>query len=118
MNSVEEYARKWAKSEATDVNTLSEWVKSIRKLLKQRKGRLRNVMCTRSASIFKDPQVNKELSEIQDQFVLVPADKACNNIVFVCKKNIILPVSLKNLVWIHIPITQHIQKQRERSLKF
>ena len=86
MSSVEDYARSWAKYEDSDINTLSEWVKSIRKLVKQRIGRLRRVMSTKYNSIFKDPNVSAELADLHDQFVLTPADKASNNIVFVCKK--------------------------------
>ena len=86
MNSVEDYARNWAKEEESDVNTLSEWIKSIRKIIKQRIGSLRKHMSTRHVSVFEDPQVSNVLSELHDQFVLVPADKASNNIVFVCKK--------------------------------
>jgi hypothetical protein len=36
MNSVEEYARRGTKSEGEELDTLSEWIKSIRKLLKPR----------------------------------------------------------------------------------
>ena len=42
-------------------------------------------MSTRAPSIFKDPQVAKMLSQLQDKYVIVPADKAPNNIVFICK---------------------------------
>ena len=86
MNSVEDYARTWAKAENSDVNSLSEWVKSIRKLVKKRIGRLRKVMTSKYDSIFTDPQVSSELSELHDKFILTPVDKASNNIVFVCKK--------------------------------
>ena len=55
MNSVEDYARTWAKAEDSDINSLSEWVKSIRKLVKKRIGRLRKVMSTKYESIIKDP---------------------------------------------------------------
>ena len=34
---------------------------------------------------FKDPDVAKTVSVINDKYVIVPADKAKNNIVFVCK---------------------------------
>ena len=37
-------------------------------------------------SVFKKPEVVNELHRLHDNFVLVPADKASNNIVFVCKK--------------------------------
>jgi hypothetical protein len=33
MDSVEDYARKWAKREKEDLDTLSEWVKSVRSLM-------------------------------------------------------------------------------------
>jgi hypothetical protein len=36
-------------------------------------------------SVFKKPEVVNELRRLHDNFVLVPADKASNNIVFVCK---------------------------------
>ena len=71
LNSVEEYARCWAKKEDVEVDTLSEWVKSV--------------MSRRHESVFDDPDVAAELTEIHEKFVVVPADKASNNIVFVCK---------------------------------
>jgi hypothetical protein len=37
-------------------------------------------------SAFKKPEVVNELHALHDNFVLVPADKASNNIVFICKK--------------------------------
>ena len=35
-------------------------------------------------SAFHKPEVEKELNRLHEEYVLVPADKACNNIVFVC----------------------------------
>ena len=40
-------------------------------------------------SVFNKPEVKKELDRLHDQYVLVPADKAGNNIVFVCKAHYI-----------------------------
>ena len=40
-------------------------------------------------SMFDDPDVAAELAEIHEKFVVVPADKASNNIVFVCKTHYI-----------------------------
>jgi hypothetical protein len=37
-------------------------------------------------SVFKNTEVVNELCRLHDNFVLVPADKASNNIVFVCEK--------------------------------
>jgi hypothetical protein len=36
-------------------------------------------------SAFHKPEVVKELKKLHEEYVLVPADKASNNIVFVCK---------------------------------
>ena len=85
MDSVEEYARRWAKSEGEELDTLSEWIKNIRKLLKSRIHHLSGKMRTIYPSVFKNTEVVNELRRLHDNFVLVPADKASNNIVFVCK---------------------------------
>jgi hypothetical protein len=39
----------------------------------------------RITSVFKDQEAVKRLSSLHDKYVIVPADKASNNIVFVCK---------------------------------
>jgi hypothetical protein len=44
-------------------------------------------MSTRAISIFKDPNVAKHLSRLHDKYIVVPVDKAPNNIVFVCKSH-------------------------------
>ena len=56
MDSVEGYIRQWAKHEKEDLDTLSEWVKSVRSLIQIRIKKLSGSMSTRSTSIFKDPK--------------------------------------------------------------
>ena len=46
-------------------------------------------MSTRFTSIFKDPNAAKHLSLLHDKYVIVSADKAPTNIVFVCKSHYI-----------------------------
>jgi hypothetical protein len=89
MDSVEDYARQWGKREKEDLDTLSEWVKSVRSLIQIRIKKLNGSMSIRSTSIFKDPNVAKYLSLLHDKYVIVSADKAPNNIVFVCKSHYI-----------------------------
>ena len=52
MDSVEDYASQWAKREKEDLDTLSEWVKSVRSLIQIRIKKLSGSMSTRSKSIF------------------------------------------------------------------
>ena len=85
MDSIEDYARAWTKQEEVEVDTLSEWIKSIRTLIKRRLYMLSKTMNTNNTSVFTDHEVNNTLSSLHDKYVVVPADKAANNVVFVCK---------------------------------
>ena len=86
MDACEAYARRWAKKEDVELDTLSEWIKSIGDVLKRRIRRLKHSINTRHESIFSDPDVVSELSRLHENFVIVPADKASNNYTFVCKR--------------------------------
>ena len=87
MDACETYARQWAKKEDVELDTLSEWIKSIGEVVKRRIRRLKHSVNTRSESIFRDPDVVRELSRLHENFVIVPADKASNNYTFVCKRH-------------------------------
>ena len=86
LDSVEEYARLWAKNEDVEIDTLSEWVKSVMSLVNRRVSVLSRTMSCRHESVFDDQDVAAELAEIHEKFVVVPADKASNNI---CKTHYI-----------------------------
>jgi hypothetical protein len=66
-------------------DSFSEWVKSITAILKSRIKYVRFKMRIIYPSAFNKQEVIKQLNRLHEEFVLVPADKACNNIVFVCK---------------------------------
>ena len=84
MDSVEEYARQWAKREHAELDTLSEWVKTIRSIILKRISSLKSKMKTKRKSIFLDHDVQTTLNDLHDQYVVVSADKASNNLIFVC----------------------------------
>ena len=73
------------KTRTGDIDSLSKWVKAVRSLTLKRMKVLNRSMSVNATSVFKDPDVAKTLSTIHDKYVVVPADKAQNNIVFVCK---------------------------------
>ena len=110
MDACETYARQWAKKEDVELDTLSEWIKSIGEVVKRRIRRLKHSVNTRSESIFRDPDVARELSRLHDNFVIVPADKASNNYTFVCKRHYHVITSTswsRNLDSIHFLETLH-----------
>ena len=71
MDVCEAYARRWAKKEDVELDTLSEWIKSIDDVLKRRIQRLKHSINTRHESIFSDPDVVTELSRLHENFVIV-----------------------------------------------
>ena len=87
MDACEVYARQWAKKEDVELDTLSEWIKSIGDVVKRRIRGVKHSVNTRSESIFRDPDVVHELSRLHENFIIVSADKASNNYTFVCKKH-------------------------------
>ena len=64
MDAVESYARSWARTEGVDYNILSEWIKTVRNLVKRRVYILRNSMAIRYKSVFNDKYVAATLSDI------------------------------------------------------
>ena len=70
MDACEAYARRWAKKEDVELDTLSEWIKSIGDVLKRRIRRLKHSVNTRHESIFSDPDVVSELSCLHESFVI------------------------------------------------
>jgi len=86
MDAVEAHARKWVKKEDAEHDALSEWIKSIRSLVKNKIHSLsKSSFNTKHQAVLEDPSVTKCLKEFHDKFVIVPADKASNNIIFICK---------------------------------
>ena len=85
MDACEAYARQWAKKEDVQLDTLSEWIKSIGDVLKRGIRRLKHSVNTWHESIFSDPYVVTELSRLHENFVIVPVDKASNDYTFVCR---------------------------------
>ena len=98
--------KKWIKRKQEDIDYLSEWVKA---------------MSANATSVFKDPDVAKTLSTIHDKYA-VPADKAGNNIAFVCKtyyiKCLLLEVDIaviRLILPLHSPKKRYIVLGRDSS---
>ena len=96
------WLRQWATKEDVELDTLSEWINSIGDVVKRRIRRLKNSVNTRSESIFCCPGVIHERSRLQENFVIVSADKASNSYTFACKKSergTWTPFISGNLIW-------------------
>ncbi len=86
LEAVEKYAKRWCKREKAESNCLDEWVNEIRTIVKKRITHLAKTTNTKPEKILDDPDVKTYLEGLKEKYVLVPADKASNNIIIVCKK--------------------------------
>ena len=119
MDSVEDYARQLAKREKEDLDILSEWVKSVRSLTQIRIKKLSGSISSRCTSIFKDPNVAKQLFFLHDKYVIVSADKAHSNIVCVCKSHyvdcLIIELGIDNSLGNPMP-RRHLRKRKSWTI--
>ena len=90
VKAVLEFKRKWAKKEQIDSSILSEWSNVVIDKLKSKVHKIKLKHKHKQRNYKKQVLKNKAcldyLSDFHRQFVLVPADKASNNIIIVCKK--------------------------------
>ena len=68
--------------------TLSNWKNSIFELVDRRINKYApKIKSKKVKSVFDDSTAKSELKRLQNDFVIVPIDKAANNIAFICKQH-------------------------------
>ena len=85
IESVTNYAKSWAKREGSRLFVLNDWLEAIKLLVKQRINQYKYFR-QKDRPVLKDPVVVEYLDKLHNDFVVAPADKASNNVVFICKK--------------------------------
>ena len=85
-DSIDLYAEQWSKREQVELKYLSEWKDQIKELVVERISSLKEKIRSPKQKILNDPDVKGTLRRLHDDFVSVPADKAANNVIVVCKK--------------------------------
>ena len=87
MGEVYNYKQMWTSREGVDPCTLNEWAGTVKFLIENNIKRLESRgHKTRKRQVLKDTKCKTALRELHNEYVLVPADKASNNIIIVCKK--------------------------------
>ena len=67
------------------MSALEEWSETVKLIIRNRINSLQRHNFSPRHKILEDKHVMAHLKELQRKYVLVPADKAGNNIIFVCK---------------------------------
>ena len=67
------------------MSALEAWSETVKRIISNRISNLEHRSFGSCHEILEDPQIKVYLTELQSKYVLVSADKAGNNIIFVCK---------------------------------
>ena len=84
---VSRYCQKWAKAACVDKRVLRDWKETMYSCIDERIKMLQQLhLNKRKKQVLKSKVHLDYLNKLHDNFVLVPADKATNNVIVVCKK--------------------------------
>ena len=83
---VAKYKCKWSRREKVDVRVLNEWECKVNECVQKRIALQRKHINRRKTQILKNSRHLRSLEELQSKYVLVPADKAAQNVIVVCKE--------------------------------
>ena len=86
FESIDLYAKNWSKREQVELKYLSEWKDNLKELVTDRISNLKGHFKSPKCKVLDQPDVKDTLHKLHANYVLVPADKAANNVIIVCKK--------------------------------
>ena len=85
MKGVNRCIEPWSRRTGTPVDAFRDWRDGINLKMDDRIGSLAQNQ-QRNFPVLKDRDAKRCLSELQEKYVIVPIDKAANNVAFVCKR--------------------------------
>ena len=83
---VDQYALQWAKREIAELSVLSSWKEMVKGQIEERISKLKQNFKQPTGKVFQNVNVKACLSDLHNKYVFVPADKAPNNIIIICKR--------------------------------
>ena len=78
--------KNWSKREQVELKYLSEWKDQLKELVADHISSLNRHFKSTKCKVLDQPDVKDTLHKLHASYVLVPADKAANNVIIVCKK--------------------------------
>ena len=83
---VDQYALQWAIREIVELSVLSSWKEMIKGQIEERISKLKQNFKQPTGKVLQNVDVKACLSHLHNKYVFVPADKAPNNIIIICKR--------------------------------
>ena len=78
--------KNWSTMEQAELKYLSEWQDHLKELVADRISNLKGHFKSPKCKVLNQPDVKDTLHKLHVNYVLVPADKAANDVIAVCKK--------------------------------
>ena len=87
LESIDLCAKSWSKREQVELKYLSEWKDQLRELVADRISNLKGHFKSTKCKVLNQPDVKETLytCKLHVNYALVPADKAANDVIVVCK---------------------------------
>ena len=85
LEAVEKYAKQWCKREGAEPCALDDWIDSIKQIITSKIKLLARRTVQQPQKVLQSEEVQSYLQQFKEKYVLVPADKASNNIIVICK---------------------------------
>ena len=105
---IEQFIQRISNDKGIHKNHFSEWINHVMSSVNEKIYTLKNKITCRSVkSIFSEHEVKNTMSSLKKDFVIVPIDKAANNVGFNCKHVYALTI-IKELILIVIYQTRMI----------
>ena len=83
---VDQYALQWTKQEMVELSVLSSWKEMVKGQIEERISKLKQNFKQPTGKVLQNADVIACLSDLHNKYVFVPADKAPNNIIIICKR--------------------------------
>ena len=77
---------KWSKLEDADIQCLKDYHNQVMNLVDNRIAKLKQTVKSHRPRFLDKPAICKELERLQHLYIMAPADKAANNVIFICKR--------------------------------
>ena len=124
---VAKYKRRWSTREGVDVRIFNEWDHKVNECITRKIASLRSKHINkRKKHILKTRKHLESLKTLHDRYVLVPADKAANNVIVVCRKyylEIVIREITTTTTYEHVSesvtdiVTRHLQFMNKYKVK-
>ena len=83
---VDQYALQWTKREMVELSVLSSWKEMVKGQIEERISKLKQNFKQPTGKVLQNADVKACLSDLHNKYVFLPADKAPNNIIIICKR--------------------------------